>query len=34
LKLFLFVSTCLFVFPFSFNIFAFHLLSPLRSKYH
>jgi hypothetical protein len=24
----------LFVFPFSFNFFAFHLLSPSHSKYH
>jgi hypothetical protein len=29
----LFFSTCLFIFPFSFNFFAFHPLSPLHSKY-
>jgi hypothetical protein len=29
----LFFSTCLF-FPFSFNFFAFHRLSPFHSKYH
>jgi hypothetical protein len=38
LKLFLFVcfvsSTCLFVFPFSFNFLAFQRLSPFHSKYH
>jgi hypothetical protein len=40
LKLFLFValfcffSTWLFVFPFSFNFFVFHPLSPFHSKYH
>jgi hypothetical protein len=28
------LSTWLFVFPFSFNFFAFHPLSPFRSKYH
>jgi hypothetical protein len=27
-------STCLFVFPFFFNFFTFHLLSPFHSKYH
>jgi hypothetical protein len=30
----LFSSTCLFVFPFFFNFFAFHLLSPFHSTYH
>jgi hypothetical protein len=30
----LFFSTCLFIFPFSFNFFAFHPLSPFHSKYH
>jgi hypothetical protein len=29
-----FLSTWLFVFPFSFNFFAFHSLSPSHSKYH
>jgi hypothetical protein len=29
-----FLLVCLFVFPFFFNFFAFHLLSPFRSKYH
>jgi hypothetical protein len=33
-SLFWFFSTCLFVFPCSFNFFAFHLLSPFCSKYH
>jgi hypothetical protein len=27
-------STCLFVFPFFLNFFAFNLLSPFHSKYH
>jgi hypothetical protein len=31
---FVFFSTCLFVFPFSFNFLPFHLLSHLHSKYH
>jgi hypothetical protein len=35
LKLFCFFQlVCLFVFPFFFNFFAFHLLSPFHSKYH
>jgi hypothetical protein len=29
-----FLLVCLFVFPFFFNFFAFHLLSPFHSKYH
>jgi hypothetical protein len=29
-----FFSTSLFVFPFSFNFFAFHILPPFHSKYH
>jgi hypothetical protein len=31
---FFFLSTWLFVFPFSFKFCAFHLLSPFHSKYH
>jgi hypothetical protein len=34
LSLFCFFSTCLFVFPVSFNFFAFLPLSPFHSKYH
>jgi hypothetical protein len=30
----LYFSTCLFVFPFSYNFFAFYLLLPFNSKYH